>query len=109
MSRDAFENYARRATRSIDHRADRDAAREELIDHLDTRFGELVDAGLPEDLAERTALEAMGEPQELIIGLEHANRPPVTSRIVIAILVIAVLALTGIYLAFAIPIWLMGW
>lgn len=54
---------------------DKKAVRQELNDHLDDKIEALTSVGIPEDMAIRRAVEAMGDPAEVGMALKRAHNP----------------------------------
>lgn len=104
MTRENFIQFARDATCSIGHRTQRMAARRELIDHLEERYAGLRADGASEAEAEVGALRAMGDARNMAKGLEKANRPRLTWRIVVILVLIGLGCFVAFYLAYVIPL-----
>lgn len=63
---------------------ERNAARQELSDHLDDHRDALLAAGLSPEEAERRALAAMGEPAALCARLRRVHQPVLTRLVQLA-------------------------
>lgn len=104
MTRETFNQFAHDATCSIGHRTQRMAARRELIDHLEEHYAGLRAGGASEAEAEAGALRAMGDARNMAKGLEKANRPRLTWRIVVILVLIGLGCFVVFYLAYVLPL-----
>lgn len=70
-----FESWCDHAVQHIQYKPDREAVRQELYCHLCDKRDALAAEGLPPDEAERGALRAMGDAQEVGEQLAAVHRP----------------------------------
>lgn len=92
---DRFHSYCDKVCSLIRRPSAREAARKELLAHLEDHAAILEERGIPADLAARQAVESMGDPYELGRQLDRCHSPliPKLSRIFV-LLALAVLLLS---------------
>ncbi len=88
--------WADLATRGILSKTERNAARQELLDHMEDHAEALMAAGFSPEAAQAQALQAMGDPDQVSALLRRAHQPVLTwllriCRVLAVMLVIALL------------------
>lgn len=72
---DGFHSYCDKVCSLIRRPSAREAARKELLAHLEDHAAVLEERGIPADLAARQAVESMGDPYELGRQLDRCHDP----------------------------------
>ncbi len=75
MNNILFERWCRDATSQIRFTPDRNTVRKELMAHLEDHRDALMEQGLPEEAAQKEALNAMGSPWDVAPRLAQVHPP----------------------------------
>lgn len=85
------EEYISSVLEQVRCKAVHEPLKRELEAHIDDQTEAFIDAGMPEEIAEKEAVKTMGDPIETGVGLDSAHRP----RFPLATVITAALLLFG--------------